>query len=191
MGVLIFNSQDSFTYNIVESLRIIGLQDIQIVQEQSVLTEILPAYSHIILGPGPGLPEDHPGLFNILDQISESQSVLGICLGHEAIALHAGGRIRQTGRVFHGDLAQVIPMCMDNPLFKEVTIPFQAGLYHSWIVDEETLPDVFAVTCRSDLGLIMGLRHKEKNLFGFQFHPESYRTTEGQKLLSNWIEITF
>ena len=190
MRVLIFDSRDSFTYNIVECLRTIGISSFHITQEQTNLKAEVEASTHIILGPGHGLPHDHPGLFKILDLVDEQHSVLGICLGHEALAQHFGAKLKQLDRVFHGDLAQIIPMCINNPLFDNIPVPFQAGLYHSWIVDESTLPDVFTINCRSELGLVMGIKHRARNLFGFQFHPESYRTNVGVQLIRNWIEST-
>lgn len=188
--MLIFDSQDSFTFNIVERLRQAGINDVKVTADHPHLEEEAADYSHVILGPGPGLPEDHPGLFRLLSALRDDQSVLGICLGHEALAVHAGARIMQLDRVFHGDEAQVFPVATEH-LFSGIGGAFKAGLYHSWIVDEASLPGELLITCRSERQLIMGLQHRYLPRFGFQFHPESYRTPVGLRLLTNWLELKF
>jgi len=128
-------------------------------------------------------------LDEILDKVGANQLVLGICLGHEAIALHNGGQVKQLDRVFHGDVAHVKASKSDDPIYRGMPSEFEAGLYHSWIIDEDTLPDNIGIGSRSELGLIMGLQHKELPQFGFQFHPESYRTQNGLLLLKNWYNL--
>lgn len=188
MGLMIFDNRDSFTFNLLECFRRIGIDDIQIMSEHDFSLDKLAQAERIILGPGPGLPEDHPILFDILDAIQPHQLVLGICLGHEAIALHYGGALRQLDRVFHGDVAEISLYSDADPIYDNMPATFKVGLYHSWIVDEEKFPDSIRVNSRSELQLIMGLKHKELPQFGFQFHPESYRTESGLVLLKNWYK---
>lgn len=189
MGLMIFDNRDSYTYNLVESFRKLGVEEIEVITEDSYDPEKLANYDRIVLGPGPGLPSDHPVLFNILESIQPDQLLLGICLGHEALALHYGGRIGQLNRVFHGDVAEVSIQSTKHPVFMNIPNTFEMGLYHSWIVDETSLPDSLDVNCRSELGLIMGLNHKTLPQYGFQFHPESYRSPFGLSLLINWYNL--
>lgn len=149
--------------------------------------KILSDFDRILIGPGPGLPKDHPLIFEVLTALKPEQSVLGICLGHEALAIHFGGRIRHLERVFHGD--EGIISWTDSSGHMSTKIPdlFSAGLYHSWIVDECNLPSEIKVTALSDHGLIMGIKHEKLPLYGFQFHPESFITKFGLQLLSNWF----
>ncbi len=183
---MIFDNRDSYTYNLLECFRRIGIQDIHIETEKSLNLSKLSEYKRIVLGPGPGLPADHPALFSILKFIQPDQLLLGVCLGHEAMAIHYGGQIVQLNRVFHGDIAEISGFSQDDPIYDDIPSGFQTGLYHSWIVEEDSLPDSLEVTSRSERGLIMGIRHKVFPQFGFQFHPESYRTQYGLKLLENW-----
>jgi len=186
MRLMILDNRDSFTYNIVESFRKIGVEDIQIFNPDSFSIEQMSGFDRIIIGPGPGLPEDHPLIFKLLKSLEAQQSVLGICLGHEALALHYGGKIRHLKRVFHGDAGIVQWRNAPDYLRKGVPNGFTVGLYHSWIVDESSLPKDIVVTAMSPEGLIMGIKHVNLPLFGFQFHPESFITKFGLQILSNW-----
>lgn len=186
MRLMILDNRDSFTYNIAESFRKIGVEDIQIFNSGSFSIEQMAGFDRIILGPGPGLPDDHPLMFSLLESLKPQQSVLGICLGHEALAIHFGGQIRHLKRVFHGDEGIVQWKNAPDYLSKNIPDAFSAGLYHSWIVDEACLPEEITVTAISDKGLIMGIKHVSLPLFGFQFHPESFITKFGLQLLSNW-----
>jgi len=186
MRLMILDNRDSFTYNLAESFRKIGVKDVRIHNSNNFRIELLADYERVIFGPGPGLPEDHPLMFEILDSLKPHQSVLGICLGHEALAIHFGGKIRQLKRVFHGDEGKIRWKNAPDYLSKNVQDGFLAGLYHSWIVDEANLPEEIRITALSDEGLIMGIKHIDRPLFGFQFHPESFITKFGLQLLSNW-----
>ncbi|MCK5820261.1 MAG: aminodeoxychorismate/anthranilate synthase component II [Bacteroidales bacterium] len=186
MRLLILDNRDSFTFNLAESFRKIGVEDVKIFNSESYSIEQLADYDRIVLGPGPGLPQDHPILFNLLNSLKPHQSVLGICLGHEALAIHYGGQIRHLNRVFHGDEGKVLWKNAPDYLSKNVPDGFAVGLYHSWIIDEASLPEDIVVTALSENGLIMGIKHANLPLFGFQFHPESFITKFGLQLLSNW-----
>ncbi len=186
MRLMILDNRDSFTYNLAESFRKIGVEDISIFNSRSFRIEELADFERVVFGPGPGLPEDHPLMFDILNSLGSQQSVLGICLGHEALAIHYGAKIRHLSRVFHGDEGIVR---WNNPpayLSKGVSDEFSVGLYHSWILDESSLPEDIEVTALSREGLIMGIKHVDRPLFGFQFHPESFITKFGLNILRNW-----
>ena len=189
MRLMIFDNRDSYTFNLVECFRKIGVDEIHVMNEDDYSSDKLADCQRIVLGPGPGLPNDHPILFDILEKVEAHQLVLGICLGHEAIAIHNGGKVKQLDRVFHGDVAHVKATESSNPIYCGMPTDFQAGLYHSWIIDEDTLPDNIGINSRSELGLIMGIQHKRLPQYGFQFHPESYRTQNGLLLLRNWYNL--
>lgn len=186
MRLLILDNRDSFTYNLAESFRKIGVEDFQIWRSSDFDLEQLDHFDRIAIGPGPGLPADHPLVFTVLNNLNAHQSVLGICLGHEALALHFGGKINHLNRVFHGDSGTIHWTAFAGKLAQEVPDPFAAGLYHSWIVDEAALPSVLEVTAYSAEGLVMGIQHRDLPWYGFQFHPESFITKFGLQLLKNW-----
>lgn len=186
MELVIFDNQDSFTYNLVESFRKIGVKNVHLESSTDFDLAKLDRYDRIVLGPGPGLPMDHPVLFDMLGRLNADQSVLGICLGHEAIAMHYGGEIHQEKQVFHGDQAQVFWENAPSFLSHKIPTGFPGALYHSWVLTEESLPKDIVITARSERDLVMGIRHKTLPLFGFQFHPESYISKFGLQLIYNW-----
>ncbi len=147
----------------------------------------LSDYNKVLLSPGPGLPHERPVLKELILRAGKNISVLGVCLGHQAIAEAFGGKLRHVGRVAHGEAAEMYHTGT-SLIFSEIPIKFIGGKYHSWCVDEKTFPDVLRVTAHDQEGLIMALEHKELPVYGIQFHPESIMTPEGGKMIRNWLD---
>lgn len=147
---------------------------------------LVHAADGIVISPGPGLPRDFPSLRKIYQQAAGRVAVLGICLGLQALADTFGGGLKNLSETSHGKLAQIAHSSAYY-LFRGLPSPFEAGLYHSWAVDEQSFPDVLEVTCRDGRGIIMGARHREYKLEAVQFHPESYLTPGGRRILENWV----
>jgi anthranilate synthase/aminodeoxychorismate synthase-like glutamine amidotransferase len=143
--------------------------------------------SHIVISPGPGDPNDSGVSLDVLQYMSESTPILGVCLGHQAIGQVFGGVVKRAPRLMHGKTSMI---CHEGDvMFAGVPNPFEATRYHSLIVEKETLPDSLTITAYTDEGEIMGMRHKERPVFGVQFHPESILTKYGPRILQNFLEI--
>jgi anthranilate synthase component 2 len=184
--ILLIDNNDSFTYNLVQLLEEEGPATVDVVPYQEVTPDLIDRYDKIMISPGPGLPEDFPNLMIWVRKFSAQKSILGVCLGHEAIALAYGGSLHHLGRVFHG-VSKRTRIIQKDYLFQDVTDEFEAGLYHSWALDPKTFPGQLQVTAVAEDGVIMALSHKEYDLKGFQYHPESIMTGEGRKMIRNWL----
>lgn len=153
----------------------------------------MPEYDRIIFSPGPGLPQEQQAMFRILEEIEvrllkkeKIPAVLGVCLGMQAIALHAGAKLFNLPEVVHGQPRKLNVLRPDHYLFKGISDGFEAGLYHSWAVDPESLPGSLEVLAKTSDGTLMAIAHKALPFCGVQFHPESIMTPEGRRLLVNW-----
>lgn len=183
--VLIVDNFDSFTYNLHHMInRFIDICD---VARGDQLDDIdINRYDKIVLSPGPCLPSDHSIIFDVLREYSENKSILGVCLGHQAIAEYFGSSLINMNHVKHGVVSENFVVSKD-PIFRDIPNRFIIGHYHSWIVDEDSVPDCIEVTSKNDDGFIMSLRHKYLDISGLQFHPESILTSYGEKIIENWI----
>lgn len=161
-----------------------------IVRHDNIRMDEIAHYAGIIFSPGPGLPREFPEMFQILDRYSGLIPILGVCLGHQAIAEYYGAKIINLPHPQHGQRVTLRIIDSDDPLFANIADDTTVGLYHSWAVEEASLPAELAVTARSDSRLVMALRHVTLNLRGVQFHPESYMSAEGETLLRNWLNLT-
>jgi anthranilate synthase/aminodeoxychorismate synthase-like glutamine amidotransferase len=183
--VLVVDNYDSFTYNLVQMLGCLGVEPI--VRRNNVLTvsEALQlGVERIVISPGPGTPAD-AGISCELVRVGGSTPLLGVCMGHECIAVALGGSLRPARALVHGKTS---PIYHDGSgLFAGLPSPFEAARYHSWVVDETTLPRDLEVTARADCGQIMGLRHHHRPLEGVQFHPESFATEHGLRMLERFV----
>ncbi len=187
MKVLIIDNYDSFTYNLVQIIEQSGLCELEVVSYHDANDELIEQFDKIVMSPGPGIPSDFPRLEMIVRKFYKSKSFLGICLGHEAIALAFGGTIHHLGRVFHGVTKKTTLTTQKNFIFEGIPNEFDAGLYHSWALDEQSFPDELIVTARAEDDVIMAFCHKEFDLTGFQFHPESIMTKYGKQIIRNWL----
>lgn len=187
--VLLVDNQDSFTWNLAQSLRESGLCSLRVAGYREVTCMMACEFDKVVFSPGPGLPSGKPVMKMLLDKYSGTKSFLGICLGHQAIAEAFGGRLFNLNRVAHGIRQDVRILDASEPLFRGISSPVTVGLYHSWAVDDSGLPPVLRVTARNADGIIMALSHSTLDIKGVQFHPESYMTTSGRKMIQNWLEM--
>jgi anthranilate synthase component 2 len=150
--------------------------------------ERVKGYDKIILSPGPGIPEEAGLLLPLIKEYASSKSILGVCLGHQAIGEAFGGKLVNLSTVFHG-VATNCQLSIENcQLFKGLPQTIEAGRYHSWVVSEENFPNELEITARDETGMIMALQHKNYDVQGVQFHPESVLTPLGEEILKNWFK---
>ena len=191
MKILIFDNYDSFTYNLVHLVEKITHLKTDVFRNDRLPLEKVSAYDKIILSPGPGIPEQAGLLLPLIETYASVKSILGVCLGHQAIGQAFGAKLVNLSTVFHG-VAGKIKVTRDKDLapdrlFEGIPDEFEAGRYHSWILSDENFPDVLEVTARDEHKYIMALRHKKYDVQGVQFHPESILTPDGEKILRNWL----
>ena len=185
--IFVLDNYDSFVYNLVHYLE---ASNCDVTVRRNDLTSIKEpaAFDKILLSPGPGLPSEAGILKEIIFQYASSKPILGVCLGHQAICEVFGGRLENLRNVYHGVSAKAIFVSENEPLFKDLISPIEVGRYHSWIASQRDFPEVLKITSQDENGQIMSLRHKEYDISGIQFHPESILTPHGNKIIQNWIE---
>jgi anthranilate synthase/aminodeoxychorismate synthase-like glutamine amidotransferase len=186
--LLLIDNYDSFTYNLVQAFMVLGAQCTVYRNDELTVAQALEfAPSHLCISPGPGRPEDAGVSLAMIGAFAGRVPVLGVCLGHQSLVHHFGGRIVNAARLMHGKTS---PVSHDGKgVFAGLSQPFQAGRYHSLQAEDASLPAVLEVTARTDLGEIMGVRHRTLPLEGVQFHPESVLTPEGNTLLGNFLRM--
>lgn len=187
INVLVVDNYDSFTYNIAQIIRSYPGSNLQIIEAGRIDINSIDEFDRIIFSPGPDLPRPGNVMEKILDKFSEKKSVLGICLGLQAITLYFGGRLKQLGEVNHGRRKSISQTGNYSRMLSGIPSPFDAGLYHSWIADHDYLPDSLKITALSDDGIIMGIRHQIYDIEAVQFHPESIMTPFGEAMIQNWL----
>lgn len=187
MRITVIDNYDSFTYNLVHSLKQISHQQVTVFRNDQVNIEDLRIYDKIVLSPGPGIPDEAGLLKSIIRRWAPQKSMLGVCLGHQAIAEVFGGKLLNIQKVFHGVSTPIRILKPEDYLFIGLPEIIEGGRYHSWIVSSEDLPDCFEITAEAEDGEIMAISHKEFDLKGVQFHPESVLTTMGEQIISNWL----
>ncbi|HRY32033.1 MAG TPA: aminodeoxychorismate/anthranilate synthase component II [Bacteroidales bacterium] len=187
MRLLLLDNYDSFTYNLVELIRSLRGPVCEVVPHDRFDPASLPDYSKVLISPGPGLPSGAGLSCELIRRLGPEQSLLGICLGHQAIATVFGAGLYRMERVFHGKVTEVSVLDKDEVLFRNLPHAFNAGLYHSWAVEAASLPSCLIPTAVSGEGVLMGLRHSSRDIHGLQFHPESVMTPTGRQILTNWI----
>jgi anthranilate synthase component 2 len=185
--ILVFDNYDSFTYNLVHLVEKITGQKVDVVRNDRIPLEKVGEYDKIILSPGPGIPSEAGLLLPLIREYAASKSILGVCLGHQAIGEAFGGQLRNLSSVYHG-VATPVQVLQRGGIFEGLPETLEVGRYHSWVVDEERWPSELEVTARDDNGFVMGLRHKTLDVQGVQFHPESVLTPQGEQLLRNWLK---
>lgn len=185
MNIVIIDNYDSFTYNLSHQLKALGAQ-VDVVRNDAFQMSRLESYDKIVLSPGPGIPEEAGLLNDVIRRYAGRKPILGVCLGHQAIAEVFGGRLENLRTVYHG-VQTPTHIINHDYLFEHLPETFEAGRYHSWVVSRSGLPDSLEVTAISDDGHIMALRHRTYDVRGIQFHPESILTPEGARILQNWL----
>lgn len=187
MRILVFDNYDSFTYNLVHLIEKISDAKVEVVRNDKLALEDAGVYDKIILSPGPGIPEEAGLLIPLIKKYASTKSILGVCLGHQAIAQALGGKLSQLENVFHGVATEVHQSENAGYLFNGLPGNFKVGRYHSWVVDERELSADFLITARDTQGSIMAIQHKKFNVSGVQFHPESIMTEHGEALMLNFL----
>ena len=191
MKILILDNYDSFTYNLVQYVRELTGQDIDVYRNDEINLEAVAAYNTIILSPGPGLPKDAGIMPQLIQQYASDKSIFGVCLGHQAIGEAFGAELLNLDQVFHGVPTLMMQTHIDEPIFEHVPKTFEAGRYHSWVIKKDSLPNELIVTAVDDKGEIMAMRHREYELVGVQFHPESIMTPYGKQMLANFLKVDY
>ena len=186
--IVLLDNHDSFTYNLGEMLRRNGKVTFNIIKPERLNFEEVPSYDGILFSPGPGVPREHPVMFEILEYFYKTIPILGICLGHQVIGEYFGAKVINLGKVIHGQPRTLNLTDPGHYLFQGVESGTEAGLYHSWIVDNTGFPDCLKILALSGDGLIMAISHKTYDICGLQFHPESIMTLQGQLMINNWID---
>jgi anthranilate synthase component 2 len=187
MKILIIDNYDSFTYNLVHLVNEIGLQ-CDVWRNDKFAIGDVDAYSHIILSPGPGIPSEAGLLLEVIEKYAPAKNIFGVCLGQQAIAEVFGGRLFNLSRPMHGIATPIRVTDTNEKLFAGLPQSFKVGRYHSWVVDQEGLPDSLTVTAIDEQdNSIMALRHNQYNVCGVQFHPESVLTEYGRAMMQNWL----
>ncbi|MBX2972307.1 MAG: aminodeoxychorismate/anthranilate synthase component II [Flavobacteriales bacterium] len=185
MRILLLDNYDSFTWNLHHLLE--PHAEVDVVLNDRITVGEAARYDRIVLSPGPGLPSEAGIMMELLAKLMPTHPILGVCLGMQAIVEASGGRLYNQERVTHGMAVRCIPEEPRDPLFAGMPPAFDVGLYHSWAAEERSLPDVLRVTARSSTGVIMAVRHAGYDVCGVQFHPESVLTSEGDRIIGNWI----
>ena len=185
--ILIFDNYDSFTYNIVHLVNSLGY-DADVYRNDRISIEQAGAYERMIISPGPGLPCESGILPELLRRYAPHKSILGICLGHQAIGECFGAHLENLPHVYHG-VATPVKVIGQDPIFDGLGGEFTVGRYHSWVVSDEDFPSCLNVTARDGNGQIMALAHRRSDVRGVQFHPESILTPQGHILMKNWLSM--
>ena len=188
MKILVLDNYDSFTYNLVHYLKELGYEkDIDVYRNDQIELDAVAEYDKILLSPGPGIPEAAGIMPQLIKQYGPTKSILGVCLGHQGIAEAYGAELYNMPTVLHGVSSQVNVVKAEDRLFDEIPENYRICHYHSWNVDKDKLGDEIEITALDEFGEIMAIKHREYDVRGVQFHPESIMTEHGHQLLKNWI----
>ena len=193
MKILIFDNYDSFTYNLVHVVEKITHGKVDVYRNDKIPLEKVKDYDKIVLSPGPGLPVESGLLLPLIREYAASKSILGVCLGHQAIGEAFGANLINLATVYHGVATNInvypgrTPFA--NDIFNSLPGKLEVGRYHSWIVSKENFPGELEISAEDESGYIMGLRHKTFDVQGVQFHPESVLTPMGENMMRNWLTI--
>ena len=192
MKILVFDNYDSFTYNLVHLIEKITHVKVEVHRNDQIPLEKVKEYDKIILSPGPGIPEEAGLLLPLIKEYASSKSILGVCLGHQAIGQAFGGTLVNLSAVYHGVATPVKVKSEKSKvksfLFEGLDEVIEVGRYHSWVVSKESFPSELEITAEDESGMIMALQHKTYDIQGVQFHPESVLTPLGESIMHNWLK---
>ena len=187
MKILVFDNYDSFTYNLVHLVEKITNEKVAVYRNDQIALEQVKSFDKIILSPGPGIPEEAGLLLPLIKEYAATKSILGVCLGHQAIGQAFGGTLKNLSKVYHGIATKINILNENAPVLRGLGKEVEVGRYHSWIIDNENFPAELEITAVDENGFIMALQHKTFDVQGVQFHPESVLTPTGEKMLKNWL----
>ena len=188
MKVLVFDNYDSFTYNLVHLVEKILGEKVEVFRNDEIPLEKVADYDKIILSPGPGIPSEAGLLLPLIKEYAAKKSILGVCLGHQAIGEAFGGKLVNLSTVYHGIATPVKILNKQAPILQGLEEEIEVGRYHSWIIAEEAFPEELEITAKDNNGYIMALQHKTYDVQGVQFHPESVLTPQGETIMRNWLK---
>ncbi len=187
MKIVLVDNYDSFTYNLSLLVKNITGSHPVVLRNDKIDMAALEQYDKILLSPGPGIPAEAGQLMDVIRHYAGLKSILGVCLGHQAIGQVFGATLEQKSRVYHGVVTPVYT-CKDDLMFKGLDKQFDVGRYHSWVVGTDNFPEQLEITATDEAGHIMALRHKHYDVRGLQFHPESILTPTGSTMIANWLQ---
>jgi anthranilate synthase component II len=189
MKILLLDNYDSFTYNLYHLLHDCGESEIIVRRNNEITLDEVNVFDKILLSPGPGLPNGAGLMPEIIKQFAKEKNILGVCLGLQAITESFGGSLLNLKNVFHGVATNIYVKNGGDKLFLNVPGVFPAGRYHSWVADSATLPSCLEITAIDNENQIMAIKHRELNIYGVQFHPESVLTPCGKTIIQNWLRL--
>lgn len=186
-SILLLDNYDSFTYNLLHVVKELGTTDVEVHRNDEIALEDIERFDKIILSPGPGIPEEAGLLLPIIKKHAATKSILGVCLGHQAIGEAFGATLENLTEVYHG-VQTPVSILKKDVLFDGLETEIAVGRYHSWVVSRENFPECLEITAESGEGQIMALRHKTYDVHGIQFHPESVLTPKGKEIIRNFLK---
>ena len=186
MKILVFDNYDSFTYNLVHLVEKVCDADVEVHRNDQISLDEINRFDKILLSPGPGLPKESGILCDVIKKYAATKSILGVCLGLQAIGEVFGGKLMNLEKVYHG-LATPVKIISEDKLFSGIPHEFKAGRYHSWVIDKNNFPSEMEITAVDEKGYIMAAKHKTLDVRGVQFHPESILSEYGEEMIRNWI----
>lgn len=186
-NILVFDNYDSFTYNLVHYVRKVGGHTVDVFRNDEIALDDVEKYDGIILSPGPGIPEEAGLLLPLIKRYYSTKRIFGVCLGQQAIAEAFGGTLNNLDTVFHGIASAINISNPNHYIFNGLPQKIDVGRYHSWVVSKETLPACLTIEAEDENGEIMALSHKDFDVCGVQFHPESVLTPQGLEIIRNWL----
>ena len=186
MNIVIIDNYDSFTYNLSHLMKELCAQ-VTVLRNDQFQLDDLEVFDKIVLSPGPGIPSEAGLLLDVIRTYAGRKPMLGVCLGHQAIGEVFGAHLENLSDVFHGVATEGTQLGND-PIFAGLPRRITMGRYHSWVVSREGFPDCLEITAESDEGQIMALRHRDFDIHGIQFHPESVLTLQGRDIIQNWLK---
>lgn len=185
--ILVFDNYDSFTYNLVHQIKELGYNNVEVHRNDKITLKEIESFDKIILSPGPGIPSEAGILLDVIKTFAPTKPILGVCLGHQAIGEVFGGTLVNLDKVYHG-IAMNTTVTIQDYIFAQMPSEFNTGRYHSWVVAANNFPDSLEITATDENGNVMALRHKNYDVRGVQFHPESILTDGGIGIMKAWLE---
>ena len=186
MKILVLDNYDSFVYNLVHYINQLGFADVDVFRNDKISLGDVAKYDKILLSPGPGIPKEAGIMLDLIKEYADTKSILGVCLGHQAIAESFTGELENMGEVLHG-VGSTINIIADDVIYTDLPKSFEVGRYHSWQVKKDSVANSFEVTAVDGNNNVMSIRHKEYDVVGVQYHPESILTENGLEIMKNWL----
>lgn len=188
MKILMLDNYDSFTYNLVQYVERVVNMEVDVFRNDKISLDEVANYDKIIISPGPGIPDEAGISKQIIQTFAPEKSILGVCLGHQAIGEVFGAQLRNLDTVYHGVSSVMTQSIEGDYLFHDIPRVFEAGRYHSWIINRSRFPDTMDILAVDEHNTIMAVRHKQYDVRGVQFHPESVLTEFGEQMIQNWLQ---